>query len=193
MKKQKKMLAIVMPVMILSLTLFSQSLTAQVELNDRASGFSIGGGLHRIQENFGMDLCITSPYFAGEHIALQLSAKMSYLNGIPANETEFTWMPYNTVTFGLIGVGGSIAKSIRLYGKGGLAFLMPNSDFSGDNVVGGYGVFGFEFFVASEANAPVSYYIELGGIGTGAKAEKLPGKPLYSNGFITAVGFKYYF
>ncbi len=184
------------PAVVLTLSgflLFSHPVAAQVELNERAAGLSVGGGLHKFQDDFGLGLCVTTPYFAGEHIAVQVSAKMSYLSGVPAEETEFTWMPYNTFTVGLIGVGGSIAKSIRLYGKGGLVFAMPNSDFSDDSVIGGYGVFGFEFFVASEANAPVSYYIELGGVGTGATAEKLAGKPIYCNGFITSVGLKYYF
>lgn len=46
--------------------------------------------------------------------------------------------------------------------------MKPNADFSDDNAFGGYGLFGFEFFPIPR----YSYFIELGGVGTGSKPEK---------------------
>ncbi|HEY5825345.1 MAG TPA: hypothetical protein VIT44_13315, partial [Cyclobacteriaceae bacterium] len=53
-------------------------------------------------------------------------------------------------------------------------------------VFGGYGLFGFEFFMHSSSN----YFIELGGIGTGARADKIASQPIYSNGFLISTGFR---
>jgi hypothetical protein len=41
-------------------------------------------------------------------------------------------------------------------------------------------------------DGPVSYLIELGGIGTGARADHLPTKPLLANGFLITVGMRFY-
>lgn len=98
-------------------------------------------------------------------------------------------MPYTVYKLGLIGVGGMINQSIRLYGEGGIVYIIPNDDFSEENSVsGGYGLFGFEFFM--NKGSSICYFIELGSMGIGASAEKLPGKPLYANGFSTSVGLR---
>ena len=65
--------------------------------------------------------------------------------------------------------------------------ILPNSDFSSKSLVlGGYGLFGFEFKIAPR----FAYFIELGAVGTGATADKIESKPVYSNGFLTNVGLK---
>jgi hypothetical protein len=46
--------------------------------------------------------------------------------------------------------------------------------------------------MATNPAVPVSYFIELGGIGVGANADKVPGKPIYSNGFLISVGVRGY-
>jgi hypothetical protein len=38
----------------------------------------------------------------------------------------------------------------------------------------------------------INYFIELGAVGTGAKADKLPTNPIYSNGFLMSVGFRFH-
>ena len=37
-----------------------------------------------------------------------------------------------------------------------------------------------------------SYFIEIGGIGTGATADKVANKPIYSNGLMLSTGFRIY-
>jgi len=103
---------------------------------------------------------------------------------------ETTWSPYSNFTFGMVGVGGTINNSIRLYGEGGVIGILPNSNFSSsDSEFGGYGLFGFEFFFQEAHN----YFIELGGVGTGARADQVITEPIYSNGFIINVGYRYTF
>jgi hypothetical protein len=64
---------------------------------------------------------------------------------------------------------------MRLYTEAGGVILFPNNDFSDDIAFGGYGLFGFEFF--THRMSPVTYFIEAGGMGTSASAEKLSGAP----------------
>jgi len=40
-------------------------------------------------------------------------------------------------------------------------------------------------------NQRLSYFAEIGGMGTGAKADKIPSKPIYSNGFTTSAGLSF--
>jgi hypothetical protein len=104
-------------------------------------------------------------------------------------EGETVWMPYSNVSLGLIGISAVIVEHIRLYGEGGTVLLFPSDSFSSKSiVVGGYGLFGFEFFMDKNG----CYFIELGGIGTGAVADKVLSKPIYSNGFTISTGFRFY-
>jgi hypothetical protein len=91
------------------------------------------------------------------------------------------------MTLGMVGVSGVVRNFLRLYGEGGVIMLLPSSEFSNEsNVMGGYGVFGFEFHMDRANN----YFIEIGGVGTGATAEKIPTNPIYSNGFTISVGYR---
>lgn len=103
---------------------------------------------------------------------------------------ETTWSPYSNITLGVVANAGKVGEHIRLYVEGGVIFIFPSSEFSSEtSEIGGYGLFGFEFFMAQKH----AYYIELGGMGTGAVADKVPGKPIYSNGFTISVGYRFHF
>jgi hypothetical protein len=59
--------------------------------------------------------------------------------------------------------------------------------------VAGIGGFGFELFPpANTIDAPVSYFIEIGGVGSGARATNLPGQPILLNGFLVQSGLRFY-
>lgn len=78
-------------------------------------------------------------------------------------------------------------ERIRLYGEGGFIGLFPDSSFSDtDFVAGGYGVFGFEVFMDLRRR----YFIEIGGVGTGAREDNTPGRPIYSNGLLISTGLR---
>lgn len=158
-------------------------------LPPRTSHSSLGLVLNRFQDDFGLGAVLTTPYFAKDRIAMRFSINLAFFEGIPQNKSNEEWMPYQAYKLGLIAVGQPIAKAVRLYGEGGIAYVKPNADFSDDNVFGGYGLFGFEFIPIPQ----YSYFIELGGAGTGSKAEKISGAPIYFNGFSISTGFKFYF
>jgi hypothetical protein len=90
----------------------------------------------------------------------------------------------------LIGVVGQVGDNIRLYGEGGIIGLFPSDEFSSEDfVIGGYGLFGYEFYMNSWSN----YFIEIGGVGTGATADKIENKPIYSTGLVISTGFRVQF
>ncbi|MBX3252512.1 MAG: hypothetical protein KF862_00115 [Chitinophagaceae bacterium] len=98
---------------------------------------------------------------------------------------QTTWSPYGSFRLGIRGRQPVIEEKIYLYGEGGSTLLLPNSTFSTEKTHwGGYGLFGFEF----RATRQFGYYLELGTMGTGAKADKVPATPIYANGFTSSVG-----
>lgn len=162
--------------------------TTNLSAQETAPNTGIGLGFHlsQYQNDFGLGVNLTSPYFANDHIAVRLRGNVMWLEHFKNIET--TWTPYSNFQLGIVGVGGTINNSIRLYGEGGIIGILPDSDFSSsDSEFGGYGLFGFEFFFQEAHN----YFIELGGVGTGAKADKVITQPIYSNGFIINVGYRY--
>ena len=162
----------------------------------RSSGLSLGSRLVRYQDEFGFGLALTSSYFAGRSMAVRISGDLCFLDAVldplPSGETESTWTRFWLLRAGLTTVAGMAGRSCRLYGEGGIALALPSDRFSDDAAVGGYGLFGFEFFPGDPSGSPVSYFIEMGGTGLGARAEKLPAKPGYANGFLLSAGFRIY-
>jgi hypothetical protein len=158
---------------------------AQAQNEAINTGIGFGFQIHQFQKDFGLGLNITSPFFGDDRIAVRLRGNLMYNENVQNATT--TWTPYSNVSLGLIGIGGKVGEYIRLYGEGGLIGIKPSSDFSTKNFVfGGYGLFGFEFFMNNSSN----YFIEIGGVGTDAKADKIVTKPIYSNGLLISAGFR---
>ncbi len=146
---------------------------------------SIGFQLNQYQNDFGAGLSLTSPYLANNKLAFRLRGNVMFLQHPEGSST--TWTPYGNVTAGLIGVSGTIRNFIRLYGEGGFIGLFPSDTFSSESFeFGGYGLFGFEFYMTPRNN----YFIEIGGVGSGSSADRLPAAPIYSNGLLISTGFR---
>ena len=167
--------------LVLLLVILSNPISAQTKTNK----LEIGMNVSQYQKDFGVGLHLISPYFAKSKVAVKLGANFQWLEHY--NGTETTWTPYQNVQLGLRGRSAIIEDKIFIYGEGGIVTILTNSTFSSKtSTFGGYGLFGFEF----KPSSTFAYFIELGGIGTGATADKLIGKPIYSNGFLTNVGFR---
>tara|TARA_R110001592_G_scaffold78715_8_gene235949 strand:+ start:2231 stop:2773 length:543 start_codon:yes stop_codon:yes gene_type:complete len=171
---------------LIMLVLIVSVITSSAQAQDRVinNGFGFGFQLNQYQSDFGLGLNLTSPFFVNEKIAFRLRGNLMFNENI---QNKTTWTPYSNVSLGLIGVGGKIGDFIRLYGEGGFIGLLPSDEFSSKQIVlGGYGLFGFEFFMNKTSN----YFIEIGGVGTGAKEDKIATQPIYSNGLIISTGFR---
>lgn len=176
-------------ILIISFILITElySIYAQTQNNLISKGPGFGFQLNQFQKDFGFGLNITSPHFAFDKIAVRIRGNLMYNENVQNGDTE--WTPYANVSVGLIGGGGMVGDHIRLYGEGGFIGLIPSDQFSSDNFVfGGYGFFGFEFFNSRSNN----YFIEIGGVGTGAHADKIENNPVYSNGLVISTGLRIY-
>ncbi len=149
-------------------------------------GFAFGFHLNQYQQDFGYGVNITSPLFFRDGVAIRLRGNMMF-NQNPLNG-QSTWMPYGNLTLGLVGIASQVNAHLRIYGEGGVIGLFPSSDFSSESFVfGGYGLFGFEFSFVRFGN----YFVEVGAAGTGARADKIPTSPIYSNGLTVSAGLRF--
>jgi len=171
------LLIILGTVMISGAALFADGLK-------KTSHFAFGGYLVENAQDFGLGIDLTSPYFLWDHAAVRLSGEMSYDH----LEWNISWL----AKLGLIGSNTVMDDMIRLYAEGGALFIFPHTNLSDESwFFGGYGHFGFEFFIPE--NKWISYFIELGSIGTGFTAEKVSGTPHFINGFTSKAGLRIYF
>jgi len=170
------------------LILFAFAAISNAQEDKISHKFGAGFQLSQYQSDFGIGVNLTSPYFVHNSIAVRLRGNFMFYQHVKDGET--TWSPYSNISLGVLGVGGMVGEFIRLYGEGGVILLIPSDEFSAEStVLGGYGVFGFEFYMSHGFN----YFIELGGVGTGASADKIPTSPIYSNGFLISTGFRFHF
>lgn len=155
--------------------------------NELENKVNIGFQLSQYQDDFGAGINVSSPWFAHERIAVKVRSNLMFHEHVQDEET--TWTPYLNVKLGVAGKTGTIGNFMRLYGEGGVIGLLPSDEFSSESFeFGGYGLFGFEFYMKPDSN----YFIELGAVGTGAKADEIINSPIYSNGFTISTGFRFH-
>jgi len=157
------------------------NVTAQNQSNKLEFGFNV----NQFHKDFGVGVHLISPYFLLAKVAVTAGVNLQWFEYYDGSET--TWTPYQSFQIGLRSRSPIIENKLFIYGEGGVLTILPNSDFSNkSSEFGGYGVFGFEF----KSRPIFGYYIELGGVGTGAIADELATNPIYSNGFLTKVGLR---
>lgn len=165
---------------ILFLTLFSLELKAQENNN-----IELGFNLNQYQSDFGVGIHLISPYFFNSKVAIKAGANLQWLEYFDGAET--TWTPYQNFQLGIRSRNEILEDKIYIYGEGGVILILPHDDFSSkSSEIGGYGLFGFEFKPIPD----FAYFIEFGGVGTGAIADRLANMPIYSNGFLISVGLR---
>lgn len=159
--------------------------TAGAQQSEINNDVNLGIQLSQFQQDFGSGITLTSPWFAQQRIAVRARSHLMFHEHV--HEQETTWTPYLNATLGVAGKTGSIGDSILLYGEGGVIGLFPSDEFSSESFeFGGYGLFGFEFYMDSDSN----YFIEIGAVGTGANADEVVNEPIYSNGLTISTGFR---
>ncbi|HJL43911.1 MAG TPA: hypothetical protein RMG48_21575 [Myxococcales bacterium LLY-WYZ-16_1] len=141
--------------------------------------FSVGFGVQRLQDDFGLALSVVSPYVADGHLALRLEGGIGWasdLRALPVDAEEQVagaWSMYGHVR--LLGVAATRLglASGRLYVALGPSLLVLDRQLSSERVSPGVvGVFGTEFFAADAYRAfPVSLFFEVGGTAHTASAD----------------------
>jgi len=155
--------------------------SAQTNPNKLEIGFNIS----QYQNDFGIGVHVISPYVFRRTFAIKAGTNIQWFENFNGAETTLT--TYQSIQLGIRGRRVIVTHHISVYGEGGSFIILPNSDFSSQrSVFGGYGLFGFEFKIVPG----FAYFIELGGVSTGATADKVENKPIYSSGFLVNVGLK---
>ena len=163
----------------------------EVANEDHSSNFAIGFDIDSYANNYGMGVTLASPRFFNDHADIQVTADIAWAQGLENGDSKSNWEHYGLFKIGYFAGRFLEGLPIRVYGGGGVVFLTPSSSLSSDSVdVGGYGLAGLEFFVNPKRSKGL--FLEFGGMGTGARADKMQNSPIYANGFTVSWGYKYY-
>lgn len=168
---------------------FGLNLVTKAQNENPPNHLGVGMQLGQFQNDFGLGLNITSPYFLHHRVAFRAKGNFvwnEHLNTVG----ETTWTSYANASIGIVGIAGEIGNFARVYGEGGFLLLTPSKDFSSSGSEhGGYGLLGFEFLTGGRSY----FFMEIGAVGTGAKADVVVGKPIYSNGLLIQTGCRFQF
>ena len=157
-------------------------------------GTSIGINVQRLQDNFGVSGTWSSRAFFSEKARITASGGVAWYPYGTGASGDQEWVPFGQSRV-VVESGHRVGRSpLRLYGFGGAVLIFRSERLSSDVLaLAGTGGFGFEFFAPSSVViAPVSYFIEIGGVGSGARATNLPGQPILLNGFVVQSGLRFY-
>ncbi len=161
--------------------------------------FAFGIAVHRIQDDFGVGATVTTLSFARESLRFTLGGGVAWYPHARTSSGDETWKLYGHTRL-VLEAGHRIAASpIRLYGFGGVTAMFVPDGISRENVrVGGLGGFGFEFLMPADGrDGPVSFYLQVGGIGTagiayGSSDAAPESTPVMGNGFLVDAGLRFY-
>lgn len=153
------------------------------------SKFRFGLQLQKVQNDFGFGIHILSPTFWGD-FRLKSAYNLSFLTHLNDDGLSL-WTPYSNLNFGTR-YKTTISNKINLYVEAGPQMLISPSVISSENLnFGGYGIFGFEFFLNEQSTRSASYFFELGAAGNNSRADNVNRQPKIANGFMTTVGFRF--
>jgi hypothetical protein len=197
MKKEimKKLIVVLVITTLVNVTITkgqvtSDTLAVEVKtVSYRSNHVAIGYHVNNFAHDFGYGIGITSPYFVLNTLAVRASCNFQWFNYIDKITTTYSMASYQNIKVGILSSAYILDKGARLYGEMGAVILVCPSTITSTNVsAGGYGLFGFEFFI----HKGFSYFIELGAIGTKTTADNVTTIPIFSNGFTTSGGLRLY-
>lgn len=141
------------------------------ELN---TGFGVGTHLFQQGDDFVLGMDLGGPLFLENSMGTRASLDAAWRGS--------DWTPYFAAKLGILGSSGLAEDFARFYGSGGIHISLENAAASPQVLIGGYGSFGFEFFLPATGKT-FAYYLEIGGSGS----------PLeHGNGFLAGAGFRWY-
>lgn len=150
--------------------------------------FAVGINFNQTLSSYGMGLNISTPLIS-KSFQIRLSANVMGLSGVRALSNRTTLEGYELFRLGIVGKGTNIADKARIYWEGGPLMILNNPTVTDKKFnIGGYGVFGMEYLMFKKT----AVFLEGGGIGTGAQAEKFVGKPSFATGLFFGTGLRFY-
>ena len=184
----------VIPSLAVALAIATAGSTTAAADDVAQPAWTVGYSIQRYQDDFGTGLLAATPTFLGDSLRVTLGGGLGWYPHATNDDGDQDWAPYGDVRLVLEGGHRAPGTQVRTYGFAGPVLFITPSRLSDERVsIGGTGGFGFEYYFMSEkGDGPVSYFTELGGIGTNTRADRLPGRPLIANGFAVTAGFRFH-
>lgn len=174
-------------------------------------GLALSGGVQRLQDEFGVWAGISSPHFAGGHLAVRLEGGVGWYPDIRALPEEAAdrdfgaWSLYGHARLLLQASTRIALASGRIYTGVGPSLMVLDDQLTSTRLAPGiYGVLGLELFAGDDYRAfPVSLFVEIGGtahdasadienrIGPPREAETTIDRPI-GTGLALAAGLRFY-
>jgi hypothetical protein len=167
-------LVLVLAFSLVPLNAIDRSMALAMSVGKRGGDFSLGAQ-------------VMAPSFLDGLLTIFGDVDLLYKEGkIPG--AVLKWYPYLLASIGLQ-VTAAQTDWMRLYASSALTVFLPCTEVRSLWHVGGYGGFGVELFFASGGGS--SYYIEIGGAGTTARADILMDEPYLGNGLTIKAGCRF--
>lgn len=196
---------------LLALTLWAYDPLVDVDLAPRTQ-WSVGFGVQRLQDEFGLAASVATPYIADGHLALRLEGGVGWVPDLRALPVDAEDQAFGALSlYGHVRLMGVAATRLglasgRLYVALGPSLMFLDPQLSSQRVSPGLvGVFGCELFAADDYRAfPVSLFFEVGGtvhsgsadienrIGAPEPAGTTVDRPI-ATGLALAAGMRFYF
>lgn len=143
------------------------------------AGLSIGAGVQRLHDDFGLFVRVASPRFLDDHFAVALAGGLGWypdLRALPASTADQDFSAWST--YGHVRLTGEVSTSLvpvsgRLYGRLGPSALWLSTRLSTTRLAFGvYGAVGAELFAGDAYTTyPISLFFELGATAHAASAD----------------------
>lgn len=137
--------------------------------------------------DFSLGVEVASPSLFDGLVTIHVGADVQYKEG-SVNGGDQQWYPYALISAGLQ-ITAARTDWMRLYASSAVLVFVPSPEVGSPWHMGGYGGFGYEFYFASQGSG--SYYLEIGGTGTTAKASALAHAPSLGNGLTIKAGCRF--
>jgi hypothetical protein len=155
------------------------------------TGRSIGININQTVNACGMGINFSLP-LSRDLFWVRGSADIMGLQAVPDALADRSGLyDYKMIRLGVLGRYSYMrSDNVQFYAEAGPLLILNNSFISSrKNSMGGYGLAGAEYRLN---DGHFWIFLEGGGIGTGARANKLIGSPAYANGLFFGFGIRYY-
>jgi hypothetical protein len=152
-------------------------------------GWALGAEASGLPNSYGLGLHMLTPSLFGDNFRIKFGVSHLWTRCRLAGEADQSWVPFSNLRLGVHVSFPIKGSALQGYAEGGVAASIPDSRLSRNSMdMGGYGVFGFEFPMRRTSTS----FFEFGGMGVGGRADRVPGRPSYSGGFMAAAGVRYW-
>src|SRR5690625_2339887 len=123
------------PLILIALVFFIPLRNITAQTSEPRNNMSIGFQINQYQDDFGIGINATSPFFIYQKVAVRLRSNLMFNEHL--KNQEATWTPYLNATVGLLGKQGGLVIPSTSTAKGELSvcYLQRHSHLNRSNLV----------------------------------------------------------